>query len=51
MPGIAIAERDRFRAVGNYCPELDQIVDTVSDRSRLLVKQFELEAKVAAGRL
>lgn len=51
MPGIAIAERDRFRAVGNYCPELDQIVDTISDRSRLLVKQFELEAKVAARRL
>jgi serine/threonine-protein kinase HipA len=51
MPDIAIAERDRFHAVGNYCPELDQIVDTIADRARSMVKRFELDAKVAAGRL
>ncbi|GMQ75673.1 MAG: type II toxin-antitoxin system HipA family toxin [Gammaproteobacteria bacterium] len=51
MPDIAVAERDRFRAVGNHCPELDQIVDTISDRARSMVTRFEIDAKVATGRL
>ena len=51
MPEIAIAERDRFCTIGHHRPELDRIVDTVADRARLMVKRFELDAKVVAGRL